>query len=74
MNRNQIFNSQFLDLDYKTISEEIKNATNLFVDKIIQSKETVLGLGASTKGNILLQYFGLDKSKIPFISERNLYK
>ena len=71
MNRNQIFNSQFLDLDYKTISEEIKNATNLFVDKIIQSKETVLGLGASTKGNILLQHFGLDKSKIPFISERN---
>ena len=35
MNRNQIFNSQFWDLDYKTISEEIKNATNVFVDKII---------------------------------------
>ena len=45
--------------------------TRPFVDKIIQSKKTVLGLGASTKGNILLQHFGLDKSKIPFISERN---
>ena len=53
---------------------EIKNVTNAFVDKIIQSKETVLGLGASTKGNILLQHFGLDKSKIPFISERNSEK
>ena len=31
-------------------------------------------MGASTKGNILLQHFGLDKSKIPFISERNLEK
>ena len=35
MNRDQVFNSQFLDLDYKAISEEIKNATNVFVDKII---------------------------------------
>tara|TARA_Y100000590_G_scaffold296962_1_gene334613 strand:+ start:2820 stop:4121 length:1302 start_codon:yes stop_codon:yes gene_type:complete len=50
---------------------EIKNATNAFVDKILQSNEKVFALGASTKGNILLQHFGLDKSKIPFISERN---
>ena len=50
---------------------KIKNTTNTFVDKLIKSKETVLALGASTKGNILLQHFGLDKSKIPFISERN---
>ena len=31
----------------------------------------VIGLGASTKGNMLLQTFGLDKSIIPYISERN---
>ena len=30
-----------------------------------------MALGASTKGNVLLQHFGLDKKKIPFISERN---
>ena len=64
--------STFINFEQKIT--EIKNVTNAFVDKIIQSKETALGLGVSTKGNILLQYFGLDKSKIPFISERNLYK
>ena len=31
----------------------------------------VFGLGASTKGNMLLQTFGLDKTIIPYISERN---
>ena len=30
-----------------------------------------MALGASTKGNVLLQHFGLNKNRIPFISERN---
>ncbi|MDC0488524.1 methyltransferase, partial [Pelagibacteraceae bacterium] len=42
-----------------------------FVDEIIKNKKTVLALGASTKGNIILQHFGLTKEKIQFISERN---
>ena len=32
---------------------------------------TVVGLGASTKGNVLLQYFGIDRELLPYISERN---
>ena len=31
----------------------------------------VIGLGASTKGNMLIQTFGLTKKEIPYISERN---
>jgi len=31
----------------------------------------VVGLGASTKGNVLLQFFGLDRNWLPYISERN---
>ena len=31
----------------------------------------VFGLGASTKGNVLLQFFGITKDKMPYISERN---
>lgn len=31
----------------------------------------VLGLGASTKGNVLLQFFGITKEMLPAISERN---
>ncbi len=54
--------------------DNIKEKTISFVNKIIQSNNKVFALGASTKGNILLQHFGLDKSKIPFISERNTEK
>ncbi len=54
----------------KTI-EELKNKTVNFVSNILKNNKIVLGLGASTKGNIILQHFGLTKVKIPFISERN---
>jgi hypothetical protein len=36
--------------------------------------KTVWGYGASTKGNTLLQYFGLDASLIDGIAERSIYK
>ena len=36
----------------------------------IKKGNTVLGLGASTKGNILLQFLKLIKNIIPAISER----
>ena len=42
-----------------------------FIDSEIENNNIVLGLGASTKGNMLLQLFGLTKNKIPAISERN---
>ena len=58
-------------LEFQKTITKLKEATNNFVKKIINSNQKVLALGASTKGNILLQHFGLDKSKIPFISERN---
>ncbi|MFL2889647.1 MAG: methyltransferase domain-containing protein [Pelagibacteraceae bacterium] len=61
-------------LNYQKKIDEIKNKTNFFVNEIINSKKQVFGLGASTKGNILLQHFGLDKNKIPYISERNQEK
>ena len=51
--------------------DELKNKTNSYIDSLLSKKETVLALGASTKGNILLQHFGIGKEKIPFISERN---
>ena len=54
----------------KTINN-LKDKTVKFVEKIIKNNKKVLGLGASTKGNIILQHFGLTKEKIPYISERN---
>ena len=47
------------------------NKTNAYIDNILKKKKIVLAFGASTKGNILLQHFGIGKDKIPFISERN---
>ena len=58
-------------INYQKNISEIKEKTNAFVNSVIKSNCKVLALGASTKGNILLQHFGLDKSRIPFISERN---
>tara|TARA_B100000963_G_scaffold319802_1_gene301939 strand:- start:1318 stop:2613 length:1296 start_codon:yes stop_codon:yes gene_type:complete len=60
--------------DFDKIINDIKNKTVKFVDSILKDGKTVLGLGASTKGNIILQHFGLTKEKIPFISERNSIK
>lgn len=63
--------------DVATYSHFYKEMTDL-KDKVrnyIGSKkkrgEVVLGLGASTKGNVLLQFFGITKETVPAISERN---
>ena len=36
--------------------------------------QTIHGYGASTKGNVILQYFNIDNKKIKFISDRNPFK
>jgi hypothetical protein len=33
--------------------------------------QKILGYGASTKGNVILQYCGLSKTEIPYIAEVN---
>ena len=41
------------------------------INKIKKKKETIHGYGASTKGNVLLQYFGIYSNKISYIADRN---
>jgi len=53
---------------------KLKIKVNEYIDCEIGKGNVVLGLGASTKGNILLQYFGLDNKKIPAISEKQKSK
>jgi len=64
--------STFLNFQKKI--DELKYKINSYIDNVLKEKGTVIALGASTKGNILLQHFGLEKNKIPFISERNQAK
>ena len=54
--------------------DNLKFKVNKYIDDEIEKGNLVLGLGASTKGNVLLQYFGLDKDKIPAISEKQKSK
>ena len=49
----------------------IKSRTIKYLDKIISTKRTIHGYGASTKGNVLLQYFGISRKHIKFIADRN---
>ena len=58
---------------YKKISK-IKDDTIELLEKIKIKNKTVIGYGASTKGNVLLQYYGLNNKQIPLIADRNPYK
>jgi hypothetical protein len=45
-----------------------------FLMKIKKNGKVIHGYGASTKGNVLLQYFKINKRIMPFIADRNKLK
>ena len=57
----------------KNIKKHKKNLL-IFLKKAKKEKATIFGYGASTKGNVILQYCGLSKKDIPYIAEVNEYK
>jgi len=57
--------------DFNQRVEECKAALMDFLREAKQSGKRVCGLGASTKGNVLLQYFGIDESLLEVIGEVN---
>ncbi|HVI42030.1 MAG TPA: class I SAM-dependent methyltransferase [Anaerovoracaceae bacterium] len=62
---------------WKDFYDRINNLKQQTVDFIKEKKaegKTIWGYGASTKGNTLLQYFGLDNTLIDGIAERSIYK
>jgi SAM-dependent methyltransferase len=54
--------------------EDLKKQTVDFIKEEKLKGKTICGYGASTKGNTLLQYFGLDNTLIDAIAERSPYK
>jgi hypothetical protein len=54
--------------------ESRRDSLRGLVNGIIGAGKTIYGLGASTKGNVLLNYSQLDRSAIPLIGEVNPYK
>lgn len=45
-----------------------------FLDLMRKKRKKILGYGASTKGNVILQYCNITKKDIPFIGDVNEYK
>ncbi|MSU73820.1 methyltransferase domain-containing protein [Candidatus Kaiserbacteria bacterium] len=50
--------------------QNLKRVTLEFIEAERKDGGLVVGLGASTKGNVLLQYFGITKESLPVISDR----
>lgn len=57
--------------DYFGKINELARRVGAYLDSDIKNGGRVFGLGASTKGNVLLQLFGITKDMMPYISERN---
>jgi NDP-4-keto-2,6-dideoxyhexose 3-C-methyltransferase len=53
---------------------EFKSSIRQLLDKILNEKGLILGYGASTKGNVLLQFTGITSRDIPYIGEINTDK
>ncbi len=56
---------------FKVRVEEARAALTDFLEEAKKSGKTVSGLGASTKGNVLLQYFGINDTLVREIGEVN---
>jgi len=61
-------------LDFFNRIETLKEQTVNFIKEEKAKGKVICGYGASTKGNTLLQYFGLDNTLIDAIAERSHYK
>jgi len=69
----QFFNVNTFKNFNKRILKE-KNKLRELLIRIKEEKQKVYGIGASTKGNVLLQYFDINQSLLPLIGEVNPLK
>ena len=60
--------------EFFTKIERLKEQTLEFLHQAKRDGKKVWGYGASTKGNTLLQYFGIDNTLMEAIAERSPYK
>ena len=76
LQKEKIFKSN----EFKTIKEFFNKCEKhkLLLKKLIlnllSGKKKIFGYGASTKGNVILQYCGINKKHIPYIAEVNKFK
>ena len=51
--------------------QKLKENLNILLFKLVSNNKTIHGYGASTKGNVLLQYFNINNKIISLIADRN---
>lgn len=65
------YNSFEIFEEFRSSIDDCKNECLEFLNKCKNDNKRVIGYGASTKGNVLLQYFGITPDLLPFIAEVN---
>ena len=58
-------------LDFKERIFKHRESLKYLVNNLVQSGKTIFGYGASTKGNVLLQFCEFTSDQIPYIAEVN---
>ncbi len=61
-------------LDFAQRISETRDELRTFIDEVQTEGKVISVLGASTKGNVLLQYCGIDSKKVNFVGEVNQEK
>jgi hypothetical protein len=62
---------------YTDFAKRIERNKEEMIDFLNNAKKNgklVIGYGASTKGNTILAYYGIDKELVPFVADRNSLK
>ncbi|MBF0386266.1 MAG: methyltransferase domain-containing protein [Candidatus Omnitrophica bacterium] len=60
--------------EFAKVADRVRNELLAFIDRVHSEGKTICGLGASTKGNVLLQYCGITADRLPCIGEVNAEK
>jgi hypothetical protein len=71
--RHRLYNLSTYQKFYRAIKKQSKELY-VFLSKLKNSNKLVLGYGASTKGNIILNYSKINSKLIPYIAEVNPFK
>ena len=77
--KNKIYNQLLIEKkisakDYKKFNlrvDNIKKTTNLLLKNIFKAKQKIIGYGASTKGNIVLNHCNIKSKQIRYICDEN---
>ena len=68
------YNSPLTHLDFYRNVKKHKKLLKDLISNLKDMKKKVIGYGASTKGNVILQYCKINNKDLSFIADVNIYK